>query len=166
MRIVLIGFMGTGKSSVAPLLAAKLGLKTVEMDDLIVPKAGGKSIEQIFANSGEAGFRRLELAVAKDLANEEQAVISTGGGVVTNQATLDYLAQNSTIIGLFASFETILARIGQNLPRPLFQDKVQAKTLYDQRRPLYNQYSGIRVTTDDKSLDEVVAEIVTKVQNP
>src|SRR5665811_1823753 len=105
MNIILIGFMGTGKSSVAPLLAGKLGLDVIEMDDLIIKKADGKNIEEIFAGGGEAAFRELELAVAKDLRDCDNAVISTGGGVVMNKSIMEYLANNSLIVELSASFD-------------------------------------------------------------
>ena len=81
MKIVLIGFMATGKSTVAPLVAAKLGLEVVEMDDLIVKQSGRQSIVEIFEDGGEAVFRKLEAAVGKSLEHRDNAVISTGGGV-------------------------------------------------------------------------------------
>lgn len=164
MKIVLIGFMATGKSSVAPFLAKRLGLENIEMDDLIIQKGGGKSIEKIFADDGEAAFREFELAVAKDLKTKNNVVISTGGGVVTNEQTWAYLAEQAIVVGLFAPFETILKRVGSDIPRPLFKDQAAAMRLYEQRAPLYNKYSDIQVSTDDESIEEVVKEIMDKVQ--
>jgi len=163
MKIVLIGFMGTGKTSVAPLLAAKLGLDAIEMDDLIMAKAGRRSIPDIFKAGGESAFRELEMAVAKDLAGRDNAVISTGGGVVTSQATMGYLTKDAAVVGLAASFDTVLERINPKMPRPLFQDRAQAKALYDLRRPLYSKYAVISVATDGKTVDEVVEAITSQI---
>src|SRR5665213_218339 len=110
MKIVLIGFMGSGKTTAAPLLAEKLGLEVVEMDDMIVQKAGGKSIVDIFQAGGETAFRDLEMAVAGDLRDRNNVVISCGGGVVMSQATMDSLAQNATVVELSTAFETVLKR--------------------------------------------------------
>jgi shikimate kinase len=165
MKIVLIGFMATGKSTVAPLVAAKLGLEVVEMDDLTIKKSGRHSITEIFENDGEAAFRDLETAVAKDLQHRDNAVISTGGGVVMNQAIIDYLATDALVVELAAPFNTILERIGPDIPRPLFEDAAKAKALYERREPLYSKYATIHISTDDKSIDQVVAEIVKQVQN-
>jgi len=164
MKIILIGFMGTGKSIVAPLLATKLGLRVIEMDDLIVKKSGGKSIKEIFEEGGEVTFRELEIAVGKDLQDEANAVISTGGGVVMNRLILDYLANDAVVVELSASFDTILKRISPAIPRPLFKDKGQAKALYELRKPLYGKYATVHVTTDDKSIEQVVDEIILKLR--
>lgn len=164
MRIVLIGFMGTGKSTVAPLLAQKLGLRPIEMDDLIVEKAGGQNIKTIFREDGEKAFRELETSVAKDLQSEDSVVISTGGGVVMNKINLEYLTRGAVIVELAASFDTLLQRITPDIPRPLFEDAAHAKALYELRSPLYEATASIRVKTDDRSIDEVVEEIASKLQ--
>ena len=162
MNIVLIGFMGTGKSSIAPLLANKLKMESIEMDDLIEKKAG-KNIETIFKENGEPAFREYEIAVAKDIKDIDNKVISTGGGVILNKIILDYLKTNAKIVGLFASFPTILDRISTNIPRPLFQDKDEAKKLYDFRKPLYESFADIKVNTDNKSIAELSQEIADKI---
>ncbi|HEY5152972.1 MAG TPA: shikimate kinase [Candidatus Saccharimonadales bacterium] len=164
MKLVLIGFMGSGKTTVAPILAEKLGLEIVEMDDLIVHKAGGKSIAEIFEAGGETYFRELETAVAKDLRNHEQAVISTGGGVVMSSAAMDDLVNGAVVIELAAPFTIILQRISSNIPRPLFGDADQAKALYELRKPLYSKYATVRVTTDGKSIEDVVREVTQEVK--
>jgi shikimate kinase len=163
MRVVLIGFMATGKSSVAPKLAAQLGLTAIEMDDLIAQK-GGKSIKAIFADSGESAFRKLETEVAKDLQQRDNVVISTGGGVVMHEETMQYLTGDSLVIELSGSFETLIKRISPAMPRPLFQDKAQAKTLYKRRRPLYSKYAALTINTDHMSVVEVVEAIAHQIQ--
>lgn len=164
MKIVLIGFMATGKSTVAPILAAKLGLEVVEMDDLIIQKSGLPSISDIFENESEATFRKLEAAVGQELRDRDNVVISTGGGVVMNQALMADLTANAEVIELLAPFDTILQRISPNLPRPLFQDTVEAKALYELRQPLYSKYATRRFSTVNQSVEEVVQAIIDKVQ--
>jgi shikimate kinase len=163
MKVVLIGFMGTGKTTVAPILAEKLGLETVEMDELIVAKAGGRSIQEIFKTGGETEFRELEAAVSQDLGDRDNLVISTGGGVVTNKITMNYLIRGAVIVELNASFDTVLKRIDPKLPRPLFRDQAEAKELYEQRKPLYSSYAAIQVITDGKSVNEVVEDTISQI---
>ena len=165
MKLVLIGFMGTGKSSVALLLAKKLGLEAVEMDDLIIKQAGGKSIRDIFAADGEAAFRELEAAVGNELRDCEQVVISTGGGVVINEDLMDSLSDGALVINLDASFETALQRAGQDGKRPLLASIDQARTLYESRKPFYSKHATLCITTDGKSVGEVAEEIVKQVHN-
>ena len=163
MKVVLIGFMGSGKSSVAPVLAKRIGMDLVEMDDLIVEKAG-KSIDKIFADEGEYAFRELELSVSKNLKNLDNVVISTGGGLIMNINSFENLKNNSIIVQLYASFDTILKRIDPKLPRPLFKDKEAAKYLYEYRLPLYDNFAQIKIVTDDISVEQVVDEIVAKIK--
>lgn len=163
MNIVLIGFMGTGKTSVAPLLAAKLHMEYVEMDKLIEKRAG-KSIERIFRDEGELVFREHEIEVARSLEDKKNAVISCGGGVVLNKIIIDYLKLNGIAVGLFADFQTIRRRIENDLPRPLFKDLAKAEELYNLRKPLYEFYADKKVTTANKSVEEVVEEIAEKVR--
>ena len=163
MKIVLIGFMGTGKTTVAPILATKLELEVVEMDDLIVAKAGGKSIPEIFKSGGEAEFRELETAVSQDLGGRDNLVISTGGGVVTSEAAMYDLIKGAVVVELNASFDTVIKRIDPKIPRPLFQDQAQARVLYEQRKPLYSSYAAIHVATDGKSVDEVAEDALNQI---
>lgn len=163
MKIVLIGFMGTGKSSVAPRLAKRLDLEAVEMDDLIVKRAGGKSIRDIFAADGEAAFRELEAAVGKELRDRDQVVISTGGGVVMNQDLMASLVAGALVINLDAPFKTVLLRAGSGGKRPLLTSINQARTLYETRKPLYNKYATIHISTESKSVNKVVQAIIDEI---
>jgi shikimate kinase len=165
VKIVLIGFMATGKSSVAPILAGKLGLDVIEMDDLIVEKSGADSIVEIFEIGGEPAFRKLELEVSQDLQHRDNVVISTGGGVVMNTTTMNYLTADAVVVELYATLETLIKRISPKIPRPLFEDVEQAKALYELRQPLYSKYATIHVSTDDMSIDAIANEIVKQVQN-
>src|ERR1700689_4576876 len=128
MRIVLIGFIGSGKSTIAPLLAKKLEKNFVDMDQLIEQKTG-MGIDKIFATGGEIAFREAEIAVAKELHNKDNCVISTGGGVIMNEIIIEYLREKSVIIFLKSNFLTSKRRIKKN-PRILFRDYKKAKELY------------------------------------
>lgn len=164
MSIVLIGFMGTGKSSVAPVLAYKLKMEYIEMDKLIEKKAG-KSIDEIFKNGGEIVFREYEADIARSLRDKKNAVISCGGGVVMNKMIMDCLKSNGIVVGMFADFETILKRIEGDLPRPLFKNRKAAEKLYNLRRPLYELYADKKVDTDNKSVEDVAEEIAGVVKS-
>jgi shikimate kinase len=164
MNIILIGFMGTGKSTVAPLVARKLNMEYVEMDQLIEKKAG-KSIDEIFRDEGETVFREYEVAVARDLKNINNAVVSCGGGVVMNKIIIDDLKHNGVVVGMFADFETIFKRVESDLPRPLFKDRKVAEKLYNFRKPLYEFYSDKKVNTDKRSVEEVAEEIIKEMKN-
>lgn len=163
-NIVLIGFMGSGKSSIHKPLAQKLGLRPIEIDDLILKKSNRKSVEEIFEKDGEQVFRELEIETAKDLKNQVDCVIATGGGVVQNKIILDYLKTNGTIVYLKTSFpeaEKRLAREGKT--RPLFKNTKAAQKLYKLREPLYNAYSDIEVQTDGKNIEEITVEIIERI---
>lgn len=164
MKIVLIGFMATGKSVVAPVVASKLGLDVIEMDDLIVRKSDFESIAEIFEAGGEVAFRQLEKSVSNDLRRRDHAVISAGGGVVTDRTVMANLSDQAIVVGLFAPFTTLVKRISPDIPRPLFKDAHAAERLYELRKPLYNEYAAIRIETGTKSVNEIADEIVRQVR--
>lgn len=163
MKIVMIGFMATGKSSVAPLVAERLGLQAIEMDDLIVKRAG-KNIGAIFADEGEAAFRRLEAKVAHELRDLDQVVISTGGGVVTEPATMRDLCHQALLLELTADFDTVVKRAAPKPSRPLFKDIDKARGLYQERQPLYSKYPAIRIATDNLTVAQVAETIVRHIK--
>ena len=154
--------MGSGKTTVANILAKKLNLEVIEMDDLIVKQAG-KSINQIFEDDGEGRFRELELQTSKDLRRKHNVVISTGGGVVMNKINIDYLKENGKIIFLKTSFLEIEKRIKNNNTRPLFRNKKIAKKLFIFRQKLYEEYADLIVDTDFKSIKEVATSLIKKL---
>jgi shikimate kinase len=160
MKIILIGFMGSGKTTIAKILAKKLGLERIDMDELIIKNSGRTSDREIFEKDGELAFRELEIAVAKELEEKDNAVISTGGGVVMNTINLLYLKKNGKVIFLKNDFETSKKRVDKNNPPPLFQNETKAQELYQLRLPLYTYNADIIITTDDKTKEEVTEEII------
>jgi|SRR3989344_2985419 len=161
MKIVLIGFMGSGKTTVAATLADKLKLKVFDMDKTALKKSNRSSINEIFEKDGEKTFREIELEVAKEIGNKNNIVVSTGGGVVMDQKTMNYLLENTYVIYLKASFDRIKKRVALKKVRPpLFQNVISAKKLFDLREPLYENYANLIIDTDEKSVDQVIKEIL------
>lgn len=165
VKIVLIGFMGSGKSSVATRLAPTINFHVCDMDTEIVRRSNYASIPAIFAEHGEPYFRDLESAVAKSLSNAHKTLISTGGGVVTRSENLTHLKTPGTlVIYLKASFKELAQRIGDFSDRPLFQDPIKAKKLFDERLPLYEAFADLTINTDGESLDAVCATILHELE--
>ena len=117
-NMILTGFMGTGKTAVGREVAARLGRPFVDLDDLIVQRAG-KPIPEIFAQDGEPAFRALEAAICADMGASAGLVIATGGGAVVNPASREALTAGGTVICLETDLETILQRVGQGDDRPM-----------------------------------------------
>src|SRR6476620_8034182 len=109
-NLALIGFMGTGKSSVGRCIAAQLHFTFVDTDEMIESRLH-RPISQVFAEQGEAAFREYEKKIAAELAHLRKAVISTGGGFVTNKENLDSLRAHALLVCLWASPETIYRRV-------------------------------------------------------
>lgn len=161
MKIILIGFMGSGKTTTARQLAKELNCSLIEMDDLIVKKSG-KTINQIFKEEGEIRFRELEIETAKSLSEKDNSVISTGGGIILNKIILDYLGRNGKIIFLKTSFSEIEKRLKNDTARPLLKDKKAAKKLFVFRQRLYEEYADLVVNTDGKSVEKITYEIISQ----
>jgi shikimate kinase len=160
MKIILIGFMGSGKSSVAKQLGHLLNLPIIEMDECVFQKTNTKNMHEVFAKGGELLLRETEIAIAQEYASTGNSVISTGGGVILNKIVLDYLKKtHGKIFFLNASFETIAVRLANNVLRPLFNNIVEAKSLYHFRQPLYLRYADQVVEVDKKSVEKIAQEI-------
>ena len=156
-NLILIGFMGTGKSATGRRAAARLGREFVDMDAVIGERAGC-SIPEIFDREGEAHFRKLERALASELAGRQDLVIAAGGGVVLNPANLRDFERTGVVICLTAAPEAILRRVSGRSHRPLLEGDEKARRiqeLLEKRRPLYEAIAR-RVDTTDRRLDEVV----------
>lgn len=167
MKIILIGFMGSGKSAVGKRLAQELGLPLIDSDELILQKSKRSSINEIFKKDGETRFRELEIAAAKKLGRATNAVIATGGGAVMNQIIFTYLKNKpqTVVIYLALAFATLKRRLRHDKNRPLFADAQKARVLYKLRKPLYRHYADIIVNRDKKNPEATVAEIVKKLRH-
>ena len=157
-NIYLLGFMGTGKTSVGKILAARLGMTFVDMDDIIVERTG-KSIPEIFAEDGEPHFRKIEHDVAHDLSDRTGLVVATGGGVVMDSRNMADFYRSGTVICFSAVPEVILERVAGDSNRPLLAGDTAEKTakmmpLLEKRRPLYGAIPN-QVDTTGLTLDEV-----------
>jgi len=159
-NIVLIGFMGAGKTSVSMLLAKNMQYQLVETDDEIIHRSGYKSVNEIFEKKGESFFREMESMVILEYSKQSDYIISCGGGAIMKPANMEALKKNGRIIFLSASFDTIEERLKNEDSRPLFFDKEKAKELYTQRLPLYRAYADEIISTDTLTPGEA-AELAT-----
>ncbi len=163
--IALIGFMGTGKTTVGQSLARRLGKDFIETDALIEQQAG-KSIAEVFKDKGETGFREIEIGVIKQIAERKNAVIACGGGVVLNRINVDRLRRECVVVLLTASPRAVVKRIPQdgNI-RPLLQvaDIESIKQLLAFRKPFYERAADITVNTSRLNIEGVVDQIVKQL---
>lgn len=161
MLVALAGFMGSGKTTVGRVLADALGCPFLDLDDIIVRKAG-RSIPEIFEADGEAGFRRLEKkALEQTLSKyaESTAVLALGGGTVTVPGAIELLQSKTLCIYLKATKETLLSRLyGQTAGRPLADDNMVMRL--SQREPIYESAAHITIDTDGLTPDQISDEII------
>ena len=161
MMIALTGFMGSGKTTVGKVLADFLGCPFMDLDDLVVKKAG-KSIPDIFAQDGEPAFRELEAQILrKTVAKyaESTAVLALGGGAVLAPASAALLHEKTVCIYLRATLDTLLERLaGETAGRPLADDFLAERLA--SREPIYEKTAHVIIDTDGLSPDEVADEII------
>lgn len=159
-RVVLVGPMGAGKTTVAALLAEAWGLPVRDTDADVVA-ADGRSVADIFVESGEEAFRDLEtLAVAEALATHD-GVLALGGGAVLAESTRDLL-RGHDVVFLRVGLSEAVKRVGLGTGRPLLLGNVRArvKAMLDERAPVYESVATLVVDTDDRTPEAVAAEIV------
>jgi shikimate kinase len=163
MNIVLIGYRGTGKSTIGRILAARLRRELVSTDKEIIRRAG-KSIADMVAAHGWEYFRDLETAVCRDLVLKDNLVIDTGGGVIVRQQNVDVLKSNGRLFWLTASVDTITARIGGDAQRPsLTGTKSHVEEIRDvltERMPKYSAAADHSIPTDGRPVEELVKTIL------
>ena len=161
MMITLTGFMGSGKTTVGKVLADFLGCPFMDLDDLIVKKAG-KSIPEIFAQDGEPAFRQLEARLLRQTVEkytENPVVLALGGGAVTAPASASLLREKTVCIYLRATLETLLARLeGETAGRPLADASLADRLAA--REPLYEETAHVIIDTDGLTPEEVADEII------
>lgn len=160
-NLALIGFMGTGKTSVGRLVAEMLNFEFVDTDEQIQAKTG-RTISDIFATDGEAAFRALEHETVLELSQHRQAVISTGGGLPTNPENMAQLKRHALVICLWSSAEKIWDRVRHQTHRPLLHDEnpqQKIQELLTVREPYYKQ-ADVLVNTDIRGAREVAQQVV------
>lgn len=160
-NIALVGFMGTGKTSVGRLVAELLHFDYLDTDEVIVSRQG-RSITDIFNSDGEAAFRRLEADVVRELAGRTRTVIATGGGLPVNLENLASLKTHALVVCLWASPEKIWDRVRNQSHRPLLHDpdpQAKIRELLASREPFYKQ-ADVLLNTDLRSVREVAQQVV------
>ena len=166
MNIILIGYRGTGKSTVGRRLAVRLGRVLVSTDAEIVKRAK-RTIPEIVAQEGWEYFRDLESSICRELSSRDQLVIDTGGGAILRTENIEALKKNGAVFWLTASVETIAKRIGGDNQRPSltgaqsFVDEI--KDVLRERTPKYQAAADHMITTDDRSIDQLVETLLALV---
>ena len=164
-NIFLIGFMGSGKSTVASCLSKDYGMEIIEMDQIIVEREG-MSIPDIFAQKGEPYFRDAETNLLIEIQSEENKVVSCGGGVVLREKNVEEMKKSGKIVLLNAKPETILERVTADDNRPLLHGNKNVEfisNMMEQRRLKYEGAADFVVQTDGKTADVICKEIIEKI---
>ena len=162
MNLVLIGYRGTGKSTVAQLLAKKLGMAVVSLDREIVREAG-RSIPAIVAEHGWPHFRDLESEVTKRVAQQDNIIIDAGGGVILRKQNVEDLRRNGRLFWLRAAAPSIVARIESGTERPALTAgksfTAEVEEVLRERTPLYDAAADYRIDTDHMTAEQAADEV-------
>lgn len=163
-RVVLVGVMGAGKSTVGQLLAERLGVPLRDTDDDIVATAG-KPISDIFVDEGEDHFRALERAAVEQALRTHDGILALGGGAILAPGTRDLL-RGHRVVYLEVGLADAVNRVGLGAGRPLLAINPRAtlRHLLDQRRPLYAEVATLTVATDGRTPDDIAQEIALAVE--
>lgn len=159
--IVLIGMMGSGKTTIGKLLGEKLTLRCIDID-VIIEQNEKRTVSEIFQNEGEKYFRNIERETIKKNFTNKNLIISLGGGAFEDQLTQELLLKNSTVIYLKTSPNVILERIKNNTNRPLLKNQMTVEKIQSiilQRQKNY-ELANITILTDNKNTDKIVEEIL------
>lgn len=162
MNIILCGMMGVGKTTIGIRIAELTDKRWYDTDVLITDRYG--RISDIFEFYGENYFRSLETDVTRELAEQDNLVISTGGGLVLKPENAELLKKKGKIFFLRASFETLFSRLRDDATRPLLKDKgimaEQLAKLLSERTSVYEHVADYIVDTDGRSVDEVTEDVI------
>jgi shikimate kinase len=165
-NVFLIGFMGSGKSTIASCLVKNYGMDMIDMDQLIVEREG-MSISDIFAQKGELYFRDVETNLLIEIQGEQNKVVSCGGGVVLREENVQVMKKCGQVVLLNAKPETILERVKDDDNRPLLRGNKNVQFIRDmmeKRQPKYEAAADLVIHTDGKSADMICKEIIEKVE--
>lgn len=157
-HILLVGFMGSGKSTTARKIARKYGKISYDMD-IGISRQAGKSIPKIFAEEGEEGFRRREVEYLEYLRTVDPAIVSCGGGVVTTEEARRLLRQLGFVVFLEVTPTEAVSRISSPDSRPLLANGSDPAKLLEQRMPMYLEVADLRFDTTGKSPAQVASEL-------
>jgi shikimate kinase len=164
-NVILVGFMGAGKSSVGRLLARRLGRCFVETDDMIVSR-DGRPIPEIFRQDGEEAFRRLEGETLEALRLKSGDVIATGGGLPCRDGRMEALCALGTVVWLRGDLAVLLDRAGRIGGRPMLErTPAEVEALYRAREPYYAR-AHLTVDTAGLGVDQVVARVMAALRDP
>jgi shikimate kinase len=161
VNLYLVGFMGTGKTTIGRAVAHRLGFHLLDSDHEI-ERQRGRSVAEIFAREGEPAFRRLERAFVETGHPPVRTVVACGGGLVVQPGMLDLLRAKGVVVCLHASLDTILERTSRHRHRPLLNvedPSARIRALYAEREPFYKQ-AGTVVLTDSRPLGDIVAHVI------
>lgn len=164
-NIFLIGFMGTGKSTIACELKKLLGCELVDMDQMIVEKQG-MPISKIFEEHGEDYFRDIETNTLIELQKSTELLISCGGGVVVREENASHMRKSGRIVLLTARPETIYKRVKDSKARPILNGNMNVEFiqgLLEKREAKYAAAADITIATDDKSIAQICDEIIAEL---
>lgn len=160
-NIILIGFMGAGKSAIAKILGKKLYRNIIDTDQEIVRRTG-KTIPKLFEEYGETYFRDLETTVLQELKMKNDLIISCGGGIVLRDENIQIMQESGKVFLLTATPETTYERVKKGKNRPLLNDHMSVeyiKNMMEQRQKRYEKAAHIKVATDHKHV-EMIANII------
>lgn len=166
-NVILIGFMGSGKTTIGKIIADKKNMKFIDMD-LEIEKMENKKINQIFSENGEKYFREKESSLLKNLCSLKNSVISTGGGIIENEFNIEILKKQSYVIWLDANEDTIENNVKNEIEkRPKLKEddnlRLSIKNLLNKRYGKYKESANIRVNVNNKNVDQVVSEILVYI---
>ena len=162
MNISLIGMMGSGKTTVGKLLAARTGRRFLDVDT-VIEQERGMTIAEIFSGAGEREFRRLEKEAVEKLLKTDNMVVSTGGGLAADIENMDRLKKMGPVIWLYASPEETLKRVGGTEKRPLLnveEPEKRIKSILSARESCYSR-ADFRIDTTGKTPEQITEEILT-----
>lgn len=164
-NIILIGMMGAGKTTIGQRLARRLNYSFLDTDQIVVEETGW-SVTELFCREGEAGFRRREAEIIQRIAGNKRCIIATGGGAVLLPENIAHLKEHGWIIYLDAGLRTLAERLKGEQNRPLLRDadpEKRLRELLQKRLTLYRKAADWEISTDTLTLDEVVDQIVQKI---
>ncbi|MBQ3546777.1 MAG: shikimate kinase [Lachnospiraceae bacterium] len=166
INVMLIGFMGVGKTSVSRELSKKLDMPEIDMDKIIVDREN-KSINDIFTENGEEYFRKIETECLIDIQKSKGYIVSCGGGVVVKDENINHMKDGGVILLLTATPETVYNRVKDDDSRPILKGNKNVEfieQLMNKRKDRYLAVADIIISTDDKTISEIVDEITDKLE--